>query len=187
MLVTLTGPTASGKTSIARRLLEEIPDSSTVLSLTTRAPRPTDVSGEYRYITHAEFEDLNKQGLFEWAVFHKEHWYGTLKESLHEAISNPQHVWIMILVLDAVSTARAFLKEHGALEQHKPFFIHVPNNERFIRAQKRDGNDTVLKKGEVNEVNWSAWADDSDTPFVGIKNVEGELDSSVEMIITAIS
>lgn len=187
MLVTLTGPTASGKTSIARRLLEEIPDSSMVLSLTARAPRPTDVPGEYRYVTHVEFEDLDTQGLFEWAVSHKGHWYGTLKESLHEAISNPQRSWIMILVLDAVAQARAFLEEHNALEQHKPFFIHVPDNERLIRAQKRDGNDTVLKAGEISEVNWSAWAEASDTPFVRIKNVEGELDSSVKMVIAAIS
>ncbi len=186
MIITLTGPTASGKTSIARRLLEEIPGSSMVLSLTTRAPRPTDVPGEYRYVTHEEFHDLNKRGLFEWAVPHKEQWYGTLKETLNEAISNPQHAWIMILVLDAVTTARTFLKKHDALEQHKPFFILVPDDERLVRAKKRDGNDAVIKAGQAKEINWSAWADETGTPFIRIENREGELEHSVVEILNAV-
>lgn len=185
MIVTLTGPTASGKTSIARRLLEEIPDSSMVLSLTTRAPRPTDVPGEYRYVTHEEFENLNKQNLFEWSVPHKDQWYGTLKETLHETISNPNRVWIMILVLDAVATARTFLQKHDALSHHKPFFILVPDDERLARAQKRDGSDAVIKLGNA-EINWSAWADETGVPFIRIENKEGELERSVAEIREAI-
>lgn len=181
MIVTITGPTASGKTSIARRLLEEIPGSSMVLSLTTRAPRPTDAQGEYRYVTHEEFENLKNQNLFEWAVPHKDQWYGTLKETLHEAISNPDRVWIMILVLDAVTTIRTYLQKHDALEQHKPFFILVPDDERLVRAQKRDGSDAVIKLGNA-EINWSEWADKTGVPFVRIENREGELERSVEEI-----
>ncbi len=186
MIITLTGPMASGKTSIARRLSEEIPESSVVLSLTTRTSRLTDVPGEYRYVTHEEFEDLNKQNLFEWVVPHKDQWYGTLKETLQEAISNPDRVWIMTLVLDAVTTMRTFLQKHDALAHHKPFFILVPDDERLARAKIRDGNDAVIKSGQAKEINWSAWADETGVPFIRIENREGELERSVAEIREAI-
>ncbi len=186
MIVTLTGCTASGKTSIARRLLEEIPGASMVVSLTTRPPRVSDIPGEYQHVTHETFTGGMKQGLFEWTVPYNEHWYGTRTKDLRAAILERRKVHVMILALDVVTKVRQFMKKQGSLEEHKPFFIYAPLDERRIRAVERDGSDALIKSRADKERYWPAWMDNSATPFIRIENVNGMLERSIGEIRSAI-
>lgn len=112
MLLTLSGPGGSGKTT-ALAWLMQLGGLSRFLplpSLTTRPPRPTDLRGEYQYITDFEFNELKRRGEFAWTVQpHNTHRYGTLKTYIEAALQPNGDVFVAILVPEVVSTLFATL------------------------------------------------------------------------------
>ena len=89
-LLVLAGPSGAGKTTIARRLVEEAPERFVLsVSATTRRPRPGERTGvEYDFVSREEFEAMIRAGaLAEWAVVHG-HCYGTPWRSL-SALAEP--------------------------------------------------------------------------------------------------
>lgn len=61
MILTLTGASGAGKTTIARILLKELPlDVMMVPSYTTRKPRESDIEGECKYVSELRFGFLKK-------------------------------------------------------------------------------------------------------------------------------
>lgn len=88
-ILVISGPSGSGKSSLMKEVLTQIPDTYFSISSTTRAPREGEVGGvNYHFISKEEFEQDIDAGFFlEWAKVH-DHYYGTslkpiLKE-LHE-------------------------------------------------------------------------------------------------------
>ncbi len=77
-LTVLSGPSGVGKSTVAARLRASCPQVWQSVSVTTRAPRPGEVSGrEYYFAAEAEFDRLAARGeLLEWARF-AGHKYGT--------------------------------------------------------------------------------------------------------------
>lgn len=71
-VVVLSGPSAVGKSTVVRRLREQLPDLHFSVSATTRAPRPGEVDGvDYHFVTPARFQQLIDEGaLLEWADIH---------------------------------------------------------------------------------------------------------------------
>ncbi|MCE5288443.1 MAG: guanylate kinase [Nocardiaceae bacterium] len=71
-LVVLVGPSAVGKSTVVRRLKEQLPDLVFSVSATTRAPRPGEVDGrDYYFVTDAEFDRMIESGdMLEWATIH---------------------------------------------------------------------------------------------------------------------
>jgi guanylate kinase len=83
VLFCLCGPTASGKSSIARALLRQLPQLGLSISTTTRPPRPGEEDGrEYYFIDRAEFQRRVDGGAFiEHAEFSGNR-YGTEHENI---------------------------------------------------------------------------------------------------------
>jgi len=75
------GPTAAGKTTVLRRLIEKIPELVKDVSVTSRAPRTGEVDGQaYRFWSRERFEEaLARNEFLEHAVVHGSDFYGTLK------------------------------------------------------------------------------------------------------------
>lgn len=71
-LVVLAGPSAVGKSTVVRRLRDEIKDLYFSVSMTTRDPRPGEVDGvDYFYVSPEEFQHHIDQGeMLEWADIH---------------------------------------------------------------------------------------------------------------------
>lgn len=71
-VVVLSGPSAVGKSTVVRRLREQIPNLYFSVSVTTRAPRPGEVDGvDYRFVSPDRFQRLIDEGeLLEWAEIH---------------------------------------------------------------------------------------------------------------------
>jgi guanylate kinase len=67
----LVGASGSGKTSLARGLVERLPGLSRALTCTTRAPRPGETEGrDYRFLDREAFETLRLAGgLVEWTEY----------------------------------------------------------------------------------------------------------------------
>lgn len=88
----LAAPSGTGKTTIARALVERFDDVVFSVSATTRAPRKGEVDGrDYHFLTRAAFEsEIASGSLVEWAEVHG-NLYGTLKRSLDEALARGEH------------------------------------------------------------------------------------------------
>ena len=89
VLMIVAGPAGSGKTTLAERLVAEVPGVEKVVTATTRPARPGEVDGkDYHFLSEEEFDAAVARAEFlEWARVHGLHRYGTLRRSVHEKLA----------------------------------------------------------------------------------------------------
>lgn len=78
LMLVISSPSGAGKTTLARKLMNEFEDVVLSVSATTRAPRPNEVDGvDYHFRSETQFRDMiAKREFLEWAkVFDR--YYGT--------------------------------------------------------------------------------------------------------------
>jgi len=83
--IVVTGPSASGKTAVVSRILEQETSWARLVTTTTREPRPGEVDGrDYHFVTPETFRRLREQGDFlEWAENYG-NFYGSSRTVLDE-------------------------------------------------------------------------------------------------------
>lgn len=88
VLLVLSAPSGTGKTTIARRIVDEIPEAAFSISCTTRKPRGQEKdSVDYRFVSEHEFTQMLKEDAFaEWAEVHG-NFYGTPHSEVDAALS----------------------------------------------------------------------------------------------------
>lgn len=88
-LVVLAGPTAVGKGTIVRRLIEKYDDAWVSVSVTTRESRPGEREGvDYYFVSEARFDQMVADDeLLEWATVHGEHRYGTPRAAVRRHLA----------------------------------------------------------------------------------------------------
>jgi guanylate kinase len=137
-IIIITAPSGSGKTSIARHLLEVFPAVEFSISATTRAPRGNEVNGrEYYFLSTEDFEQKIRTGAFlEWEMVYKGKYYGTLQSEI-------ERMWMQdkIPLLD--------IDVHGAMHVQKLFpgrclsiFIEAPSFEALKERLVNRGTET---------------------------------------------
>lgn len=149
-IITITGPSAAGKTALVRALLERRKELQMVVSCTTRARRGTDLPGEYSYLSEEEFRSLKEESAFLWAVHVHGAWYGTLRRSVADALER-RFPSLMFLVPECTPLLRSCAK---GLAAH--VFIPAPPEdvlrERLLRREIRalaSAEDWELVRSEV--------------------------------------
>jgi guanylate kinase len=112
LLLVLSAPSGAGKTTLARRFQTTHPEAIFSVSVTTRAPRGAERDGvDYHFVSPARFEDLARQGAFaEWAEVHGRR-YGTLRETVDEALRAGHIALFDIDVQGGEQLRRAFPRE----------------------------------------------------------------------------
>lgn len=137
-IIIITAPSGSGKTSIARHLLEVFPSVEFSISATTRAPRGNEADGrEYYFLSLQDFEQKIQAGAFlEWEMVYKGKYYGTLNSEI-------DRMWKLekIPLLD--------IDVHGAMHVQKLFpgrclsiFIEAPSFEALRERLVNRGTET---------------------------------------------
>ena len=107
--IIISAPSGGGKTTIARRLLQERKDLGYSVSCTTRTPRHSEVDGrDYHFVSREQFVDRQARGDFaEWAEVHG-NLYGTLRSEIAAVLSSGHHVVMDIDVQGASQLRVAF-------------------------------------------------------------------------------
>jgi guanylate kinase len=108
-IVALTAPSGTGKTTIARRVLQAFPQMRFSVSATTRPPRDYETDGvHYHFLTPEAFEQRIEAGdLIEYEEVYPGKVYGTLRSEVERA-TNDAPVLLDIEVNGAYNVKRFF-------------------------------------------------------------------------------
>jgi guanylate kinase len=112
-LVIVSGPSGVGKTTICKRLVEEL-NAYLSVSCTTRPRRDNEVDGQdYRFISRQEFERQLERGAFlEYAEVYGGQCYGTPAEPVWRALGEGR---VVILEIDIEGTIQAVRRYPDAI------------------------------------------------------------------------
>lgn len=135
-LTVIAGPTAVGKGTVIRHILENHPEIRLSVSATTRAPRPGEIDGvSYHFLTPEEFDSRISAGeMLEYAVVHGQHKYGTLRGPVEDALAAGEQ---LILEID-IQGARQVKK---AMPTANLVFIAPPSWEELVRRLTTRGTE----------------------------------------------
>ncbi|WP_076791575.1 guanylate kinase [Chlorobium sp. KB01] len=119
-LIVFSAPSGTGKSTIAKHLLERIPDIRFSVSATTREKRVGEVEGiNYYFLSRNDFEEkIRSGGFIEHEFFFGNH-YGTLLDKTREVIESGSHLLLDLDVKGALNLKRLF-PENSLLIFFKP-------------------------------------------------------------------
>ncbi len=102
ILFVLSAPSGTGKSTVARRLFERVPELGFSVSYTTRPRRTGEVDGQdYHFVDRAGFERMVEQGAFlEWAALFGQ-LYGTGRAATEAALTEGRQLLLDIDVQGA--------------------------------------------------------------------------------------
>jgi guanylate kinase len=102
LLIVISGPSGVGKDTVLRRLFQLDASLKYSVSYTTRPPRPGEVNGQsYTFVNEPEFLQLIEQKEFlEWAKVY-DHYYGTSRSRVEDALNRGEDIILKIDVQGA--------------------------------------------------------------------------------------
>ncbi|MGB2601020.1 MAG: guanylate kinase [Candidatus Omnitrophota bacterium] len=148
LIIIVSAPSGSGKTTIVSGLVEGLPDIKRSVSYTTRAPRQDEKDGiDYIFISQEEFKKKIENGEFlEWEE-NFDYCYGTSKEQVEEAVKGGEDVVLSIDVKGAKRVKRIF-------PQSISIFIMPPSMEELssrLKNRKTDREEQVSMRLEESK------------------------------------
>ncbi len=174
LMLVLSSPSGAGKTTIARRILDDDSGIAPSISHTTRAKRKGEVDGkDYHFVDKNRFSQMRDAGAFlEWAVVF-DNYYGTTRAPVEQALSAGRDV-----LFDVDWQGAAALRDASG-EDVVSVFVLPPSAgalEERLRTRAADADEVVVRRmrGASNEI--QHW-DEYDYVLVNF-----DVDKSVEAV-----
>jgi guanylate kinase len=143
-LIVFTAPSGTGKSTIAKAILAEIPTLKFSVSATTRNKREGEEHGrEYFFLTREAFEaEIAKGGFIEYSQ-HFDNYYGTLKSEAEKVLNNGYHL-LLDLDVDGALNVKKHYGNRSLLLFIKPPSLDVLK-ERLMK-RKTESPEKVLMR-----------------------------------------
>jgi guanylate kinase len=140
-LVVLAGPSAVGKGTVVKYIVDNFENFHLSVSATTREPRSGELPGvSYLFLSEIDFLDMvEKEQMLEWATVHGKNHYGTPREPVELAISEGKTVLLEIDVQGAFQVKRRF-------PEALLIFIKPPSFEELALRLDRRGTESAEDK-----------------------------------------
>lgn len=138
-MLILIGPSASGKTEVAKILAKKY-GISKIVTYTTRAPRVHEVDKvDYNFLSIEEFAKLTEQGFFVETTYYNQNYYGTAKKDIQDN---------KCVILDPNG-----LKSFLALNDKRIVSIFLSSSEelRYKRMIDRKDDPELARKRLIND------------------------------------
>lgn len=180
MLVLLSGVSGAGKDTIKKELIKRMENVISIPSYTDRFPREGEENGKiYNFISTEEFENKIKQNeLYEYSVHH-EHYYGTSKQILNNAIDSGKVV-VKDIEVNGTENLLKLLKDEIDIVT---IFLRVPKEELRRRLEHR------VEKASIKEIELRLNRFDYEESKIGIYDYvlkNDDLEKTVQIIMTII-
>jgi len=153
LLIIVSGPAGSGKTTLCDRMLAEVPELWRVVTSTTRKPREGEKDHvDYYFFDHATFEEKIAAGHFyEHAHVHS-HIYGTLKSEVQDKLAAGTDLLLNIDVQGAAQMRQTALTDE-LLKGHVVTVFIMPRTleelEQRLRGRATDAEDEIQRRMQV--------------------------------------
>ncbi|SHE92624.1 guanylate kinase [Fodinibius roseus] len=142
-IIVLVAPSGAGKTTLARRLLNEYPEIKFSTSATTRPPRKGEIEGEdYYFLNEDEFSRMIEGNAFlEWE-YYSGYRYGTLQSEVDKLVDSGYFPLLDIEVKGALNVLEIYGSEAISI------FIEPPSMDVLRQRLRKRGSETnvTLKK-----------------------------------------
>lgn len=142
-LFILSAPSGAGKSSLAKALMQDLPNLVVSVSHTTRAPRPGEEHGvHYYFVSREDFENKVQAGEFVEHARVFDNYYGTARASIEQLLAAGKDV-----VLDIDWQGARNIKQH--LPEAVSIFILPPSRaalEARLRGRGQDSPEIIARR-----------------------------------------
>jgi guanylate kinase len=109
-IIILASPSGGGKSTMAKKLLEDFDRMKFSVSATTRLPRQGEVDGrEYHFLTKDDFKSrIDEDKFLEWEEFYNGTMYGTLKAHVESELDKGYFIMLDVDVLGALNVKEMY-------------------------------------------------------------------------------
>jgi len=150
LVVVISGPSGTGKTTLCDNIRAALPSVSRVVTCTTRKPRDGELDGvDYYFLGKDEFLGRVENGEFlEHAVVHGNH-YGVLKSELRAKLAEGSDVLLNIDVQGAVTIRDAAAGDPVLNEALLTVFLCPPSLgelEQRLRGRSTDSDEIIANR-----------------------------------------
>lgn len=151
VLITICGPTASGKTTLADLFKNE--GYKGIVTTTTRPSRTGEIDGiNYYFTTPEQFSQMEKEGKLLESSIIKSNYYGCSKQGINDVFKANSFA---VLVMEPVGANKVaeFCKEAGII--NLKVYINNPLSILIERLQDRKDNDAKATELEYKDRLWN--------------------------------
>ena len=154
ILIVVSGPAGSGKTTLCERMLQEEPKLSRVITSTTRPPRTGEQNGvDYYFFDHDSFEaKIEANAFYEHARVHGNS-YGTLKSEVQEQLATGRDLLLNIDVQGADALRKKAITDPLLQNHLATVFIMPPSIEELekrLRGRATDTDDEIKRRANAS-------------------------------------
>ena len=143
LLLVLSAPSGAGKTTLARRLIQDVPQSHFSVSITTRPPRGLEKDGvDYHFVDVLTFKQKIERGEFvEWAEVHG-HFYGSPQATVDQVRADNG---LAVFDID-VQGGNAIRRKHPDAVRVFVLPPSIEELERRLRDRRTDSEETINRR-----------------------------------------
>ncbi len=176
-LIVIVAPSGAGKTTIARKLLEEFPKLRFSISATTRSPREGEKHGkDYFFLSPQEFEDtVAEEGFLEWENYSGNR-YGTLRSEVDKLMKKGYFPLLDIEVKGALNIKKMYADDCVSIFIQPPSINELKKRLLNRGSETKESLDKRLKRAEqeltyANHFDFVVTNDDLETAYKQVKTI----------------